>query len=216
MNPTEEFQIQLFDGRAYRTTATGTNHRSLSERFYQLAGCGKPRRLVRTAKGWPLRPSYRRPGVPKAAPVEAVITRYMDWARAAGLECVTVYREDTHHAAGAAAARGLQVRRVSRTDFLGEAPAPEAIEEGSTMTTRYRATFTPQAWINDYAVCVDPAGETEWDCTAYMAALPTDEVRERSMIPDTYCSDYVKGDPAAPEWVREWTGPFYVTVEEDA
>ena len=132
MSPTEEFQIQLFDGRAYRTTATGTDHRSLSERFYQLAGCGKPRRLVRTAKGWPLRPSYRRPGVPKATPVEAVITRYMDWARAAGLECVTVYREDTHYAVRSAAARGLKVRRVNRADFLGEAPMPELTEENLT------------------------------------------------------------------------------------
>ena len=129
MNPTEEFQIQLFDGRAYRTTATGTDHRSLSDRFYQLAGCGKPRRLVRTAKGWPLRPSYRRPGVPRTTPVDALITRYLDWARAAGLKCVAVYREDAHSAAKSAAARGLQVRHVNRADFLGEAPASEAIEE---------------------------------------------------------------------------------------
>lgn len=80
--------------------------------------------------------------------------------------------------------------------------------------TRYIASFVPQAWINDYAVTVDAEGPTEWDCSAYMAALPDDAAREAAQEWDTYPSDNVRNDPAAPAWVRDWSGPFYVIVSE--
>lgn len=78
--------------------------------------------------------------------------------------------------------------------------------------TRYRAVFTPQAWINDYAVTVDAQGETEFDVTA--------EIQERlaagKEIPDsdTWESDDLISAKTAPEWIRNWSGPFYITVEE--
>ena len=38
----------------------------------------------------------------------------------------------------------------------------------------WKARFTPQAWINDYAVDVDPEGPTDWELTDAEAqrALP--------------------------------------------
>lgn len=83
----------------------------------------------------------------------------------------------------------------------------------------YTARFTPQAWVRDYAIDVDPEGETEWDVTAEVVADPkywaglglagfvsdgTDEVVDND--------DSLKADPNAPEWVRAWTGPFIIEV----
>lgn len=69
------------------------------------------------------------------------------------------------------------------------------------------AEFTPQAWVGDYAVEVDPEGPRDWS--------PSIEVRVNDLGLDVY--DELKSDPSAPEWVREWTGPFsiYVTMAAD-
>lgn len=76
---------------------------------------------------------------------------------------------------------------------------------------KYIAKFTAQAWIGDYAQEIEPHGPDAWDCSAYMLAL-TPEQHEAALIPDDYGSDNVRDDPAAPEWVRQWAGPFYITV----
>jgi hypothetical protein len=81
---------------------------------------------------------------------------------------------------------------------------------------RYEARFDPQAWINDYAVSVDPEGETEWDCTAFVANRPDRADIDKAIDRDRYWldrDDVLMGDPAAPEWVRKWRGPFTITVE---
>lgn len=80
---------------------------------------------------------------------------------------------------------------------------------------RYTAKFTPQQWVNKCAVVVDPHGPDVWDCTKYMAGLPDDAARARAMEPDSYDSDDVRDDPNAPQWVRDWSGPFYVTVTDN-
>lgn len=73
----------------------------------------------------------------------------------------------------------------------------------------YRATFHPQAWVNDYAIEVDPQGPTTWEVTPELiASLPAGWNKSC-----TYESDELRNDPAAPEWVREWTGPFDIEVE---
>lgn len=88
--------------------------------------------------------------------------------------------------------------------------------------TRYVATFEPQAWQNDYANPVDPEGETSWDCTKFVTRPPkwlregvTEfyfiELKTEGAMLDT--DDIFKCDPAAPKWVREWKGPFTITVE---
>jgi hypothetical protein len=93
---------------------------------------------------------------------------------------------------------------------------------GDVMTSLgYTAHFTPEAWQGDYAVEVDPEGPREWDCTAYagqhrayLAGLfleatgePPDGVLDRD--------DVFKADPAAPQWVREWRGPFTIRVTKE-
>ena len=77
---------------------------------------------------------------------------------------------------------------------------------------RYRATFTPQAWVNDYTIIVDSEGPIEWDCTDYILSLSVSE-RLKALEPDTYDSDGARLSDNCPEWVRNWGGPFYITVE---
>jgi len=66
------------------------------------------------------------------------------------------------------------------------------------------ATFKPEAWINDNAYEVDPQGETTWKIDA-------DELE-----PDQSDLDYLRTSRNAPEWVRDWTGPFTVNLEIEA
>lgn len=80
------------------------------------------------------------------------------------------------------------------------------------VTQRYKARFQPQAWQNDYAISVDPEGPTEWDVTDYLNGLP-EEKRKATMTSNSYESDELRGDPNAPEWIRSWSGPFYIEVE---
>jgi hypothetical protein len=64
------------------------------------------------------------------------------------------------------------------------------------------ATFHPQAWINDYAIDVDAEGETTWMVDDSALALTA----------DSYESDELRFADNAPQWVKDWSGPFYVSV----
>lgn len=86
---------------------------------------------------------------------------------------------------------------------------------------RYTATFTPQAWMRDYAVEVDAEGPTTWDATDAVNGLSEDyratllaEIEAEDRALDAH--DALKDDPNAPEWVRDWRGPFdiHITVED--
>ncbi len=87
------------------------------------------------------------------------------------------------------------------------------------MSTRYTARFVPQAWVNDYAITVDAEGDTEWDCTAYVEAHRDyyDRMVERSIFDDEALdiNDVFFHDPAAPEWVLKWHGPFDIFVRPE-
>lgn len=74
------------------------------------------------------------------------------------------------------------------------------------------ATFHPQAWINDYACAVDPEGETTWDVTAEIVAVGREQALK--LIDDQYSTDALRYSARAPKWIQEWSGPFYVEVEE--
>lgn len=67
--------------------------------------------------------------------------------------------------------------------------------------------FVPQAWINDNAVRVDrmEGRQYEWD-----VEWPAD-----ADVPDSgsYSSDALREELSAPQWVRDWDGPFDVYVE---
>lgn len=84
---------------------------------------------------------------------------------------------------------------------------------------RYIATFVPQAWVNDYAVDVDPEGPTDWDCTNSLAGFDDEyrnlmlaEIRVSGEVLDF--EDRLQGDLGAPEWVRQWHGPFGIWIKE--
>jgi hypothetical protein len=88
---------------------------------------------------------------------------------------------------------------------------------------RYMAHFTAEAWQRDQAVEVDPLGPAHWDCTryarqhaGYLAALS--EVRHESPLHHDGVldnDDVFRNDPAAPEWVRYWRGPFTIRITMD-
>ena len=80
---------------------------------------------------------------------------------------------------------------------------------------RYIATFTPQAWVRDNAITVDAEGPTEWDCTDEVNNMQ-DEPRARLIETGHDLDDWVKGDRAAPEWVKHWQGPFEIHVREES
>lgn len=63
------------------------------------------------------------------------------------------------------------------------------------------ASFRPQLWQNDYAVPVDPQGETDWKVYAH------------ELEPGEDVLDYLRHSRNAPEWVRDWSGPFEVDLE---
>ena len=94
------------------------------------------------------------------------------------------------------------------------APAPQV---------RYVAHFTPEAWVRGQAIEVDAEGRPqEWDCTreatepetaAYLLRLLHD--RDESLTDGwgvTDNDDRFKNDPGAPEWIREWRGPFTIRI----
>ena len=86
---------------------------------------------------------------------------------------------------------------------------------------RYIARFSPQAWVNDYAIEVDPEGPTEWDATEGVAGMP-DGYRDGLLV-ELETNDEARDDDDwlqrhdlnAPDWVRDWSGPFdiYLRVE---
>lgn len=78
------------------------------------------------------------------------------------------------------------------------------------MTKRIIARFHPQAWVNDYAVPVDPEGEVEFDVTDAILAMNRDKAL--ALEDDTYDTDDLQYSAHAPEWIKEWSGPFYVEV----
>jgi hypothetical protein len=79
-------------------------------------------------------------------------------------------------------------------------------------TARIIAIFHPQAWINDYAYAVDPEGDTRFDVTDTVIELGKELALE--IEDDRQESDNLRFSPNAPEWIRNWSGPFYVEVAE--
>lgn len=96
---------------------------------------------------------------------------------------------------------------------------------------RWRARFTPQAWRDDYAIDVDPDGDTDWWVSEefltgpvyspssgrrtvgdYLAELVAREAGNTQDVLDK--DDVFQSDPAAPEWVREWSGPFNIHLTQ--
>lgn len=97
-----------------------------------------------------------------------------------------------------------------------EPRCPEHVEQGApAVPGPYVATFTPQAWVLDYAITADAEGETTWDCTPYLQELGilakvAAEVEAQGHWVDM--ADQLQRDPRAPRWVQDWSGPFAIVV----
>ncbi len=84
----------------------------------------------------------------------------------------------------------------------------------------YIARISPQAWINNVAIEVDPPGELEWETDLQFLRAPWDEYRE-FLIEDLAdgreildAGDCLRADPSAPEWVSGWNGPFDIYLRK--
>jgi hypothetical protein len=98
--------------------------------------------------------------------------------------------------------------------LAGEFRAVSGLPQGGM---RYQANFEPQAWQNDDAIPVDPQGPTTWDCSEYIGQqgdLFLNRLHRHLADNGVFLDrdDVLKGDPVAPEWIREWQGPFTITV----
>ena len=66
-----------------------------------------------------------------------------------------------------------------------------------------RVRFNPQMWDGDNAIPVDIDGrEDEWDVGEIDPAIQS----------HTYESDDLRYHPNAPDWVRDWSGPFEIDI----
>lgn len=78
---------------------------------------------------------------------------------------------------------------------------------------RIKATFIPQAWVNDYAIEVDAEGDTVFDVTYLILAMGKEKAL---LIKDGRdSSDDLLRAETTPAWIREWEGPFRVEVENE-
>lgn len=72
-----------------------------------------------------------------------------------------------------------------------------------------KVTFHPQAWQNDYAIPVDPEGPTTWEV---QLADTLDEYGD-PLKDNDHRSDELRNHENAPQWVKDWPGPFYITID---
>lgn len=75
-----------------------------------------------------------------------------------------------------------------------------------TTTETVKIRFVPQVWVNDYAMEVDPLGETEFE-------VPVTDTK--GLKTDSYESDELRFHANAPDWIKEWSGPFYIEIDNE-
>ena len=69
--------------------------------------------------------------------------------------------------------------------------------------------FIPQAWVDGWAIPVDPAGPT-----AFLVPIADAQDADGKWLPDRDDgSDPLREHPNAPEWIRGWPGPFEIEIE---
>ena len=69
--------------------------------------------------------------------------------------------------------------------------------------------FTPQAWVSDNAVEVNPEGPLSFQ-------IPVSDAQDEhgEWLPNrSFESDRLREHPLAPEWIRDWHGPFEIVIE---
>jgi predicted Fe-S protein YdhL (DUF1289 family) len=74
------------------------------------------------------------------------------------------------------------------------------------------ARFNPQVWINDNAIDADELGEADYDVTVEVLLMGA--AAARAMRDNSLESDDLQFAAMAPDWIRNWGGPFYVEVAD--
>lgn len=78
--------------------------------------------------------------------------------------------------------------------------------------TTYVARFQPEVWVNDYAMTVSIERPDSWDATEFCEEADR-EWLTRTLERGCDHDDILRLDPNAPEWVRNWPGPFETYLE---
>jgi hypothetical protein len=74
--------------------------------------------------------------------------------------------------------------------------------------TKLTCTFLPQEWVGDTAYPVQRERRpNQW-------TVDVSETFMEKLTPFSYESDSLREESSAPEWVREWDGPFEVDYKE--
>jgi hypothetical protein len=75
-------------------------------------------------------------------------------------------------------------------------------------------SFVAQEWDEGYLIDVDPHGPLTWTVhkSEFLALFPDAE----SFASKHQDRDSLRLHDNAPEWVREWTGPFEVELEDES
>jgi len=69
-------------------------------------------------------------------------------------------------------------------------------------------TFLPQEWVGDISYPIQrDRRPNQW-------TVEVDEKFVEKLTPYSWESDQLRDDPATPDWVRDWEGPFEVDYEE--
>lgn len=78
----------------------------------------------------------------------------------------------------------------------------------------YRARFSPEIWVRDQAIGVEPYGETVWDVTEEILAMPP-HWRQQALQGSSFAADELVLSKNAPDWVKKWArhDPYEVSVE---
>lgn len=75
------------------------------------------------------------------------------------------------------------------------------------------ATFGPQVWVKDNALDTNPEGPVDFDVTIEVLLMGSVAARETEDCRDS--SDDLQKAALAPDWIRDWKGPFHVKVEDE-
>lgn len=94
------------------------------------------------------------------------------------------------------------------------------VVERQMQQRRYTAHFQPEAWLNHQAIQVDPEGPISWDVTSFLLGgidVCLMDIWEEIRLSGRWIDidDDLKHDPNAPAWIREWSGPFTISVTEE-
>ena len=88
----------------------------------------------------------------------------------------------------------------------------ESIDGAHSWRSATQNNGVPQAWVNDVAIAIDPQGPTTYDVTREILAMG--EEAALALRDDTDPTDKLRDAETCPKWIKDWTGPFIIHVEQ--